>query len=149
MKAVTWSPDPALRAESPGVTWVDAARVDLGRSLDSLQLARACFEGAARPMRLFLTWGWVLLLLQGPARSDDRHVLGWPVVRPEPVTVLRRRSRWGMDATLVFCAADGVGSFSSGMAFSGRTGRFLWMAVGPLHRWAVRSVLTRVAQSTK
>ncbi len=93
-------------------------------------------------MRLFLTTGWRLLLLEGKPRSDAAHVLGWPIVSSSPDrVVLQRHSRLGIDATLVFSVAPDTATFASGMAFRNPLARIVWAGVAPTHRWAVRSVL--------
>jgi hypothetical protein len=104
--------------------------------------ARACFEGAPLPLRLFLTIGWRLLLLEGGARSDGTHVLGWPIVSTSPdMVVLQRHSHLGIIATLVFTAQSGTATFASGMRFENRFARIVWSGVAPIHRWAVKFAL--------
>ena len=80
----------------------------------------------------------------GAPRSDGSHVLWWPVVATTATTaVLQRRSRWGIDATLLFSTHAGGVTFSSAMVFHRRLGRAMWFAVAPAHRWAVRLCLGR------
>lgn len=47
------------------------------------QWARAALEGAPQPLRLFIVFGWrvVLGFRLGPQASAD-HILGWRVVPP-------------------------------------------------------------------
>lgn len=148
MKAVAVEPDPDLETYAGGsVDWRYAAQVAAPASVDALAWARANFEGAPRPMRIFLVVGWMLLLLDGPPRSDDRHVLGWPITHASLTTVvLRRRSRLGVQATLVFTARDKTVTFASAMTYTSRFGRMIWAAVAPTHRWAVGYVLTHAAK---
>ena len=113
-----------------------------GAPADAENWARDCLQAAPLPLRLFLTWGWRLLLLEGGARSDATHVLGWPIASSSSETaVLQRRSRLGIRATLVFVARPGATTFASGMHFDNRLARMVWACVAPVHRWAVRSVL--------
>jgi hypothetical protein len=101
-------------------------------------------------MRLFLTIGWRLLMLEGRAHSDAAHVLGWPIVRLTPTTaVLRRRSLLGIDATLVFTVDAHASTFESGMAFSNRLARLIWVAIAPTHKWATRVVLASAAAQVR
>ncbi len=97
-------------------------------------------------MRLFLVVGWKGLLLEGGPRSGPDRVLGWPVTRDAPgLAVLQRRSLLGISATLVFAADPDTVTFSSAMVFTSRLGRIVWAGVAPLHRWAVRVVLSHAA----
>lgn len=123
-----------------------AARVVTPAAVEALTWARATFERAPFTMRAFLIAGWVVLLLEGPARSDTTHVLGWPVTHTTPTTtVLTRRSRLGIQATLLFTADPQAVTFSSGMAYRNGLGRTVWAVVAPVHRWAVRSALTQAS----
>lgn len=98
-------------------------------------------------MRFLLVVGWVVLLLEGSPRSDPHHVLGWPIVRLSPPTVLQRRSRLGILSTLTFtCDGDEV-TLSSAMTFSTPVARVVWRVVAPIHRRVVRSVLTHAAKT--
>lgn len=148
MKAESIRPAAALDAYVDGrADWCYAAQVAAPVPADALSWARASFEGAPVPMRVFLVAGWVLLLLEGRPRSDARHVLGWPVAGTTPETVvLRRRSRLGISATLVFTAGDTTVTFASAMTYRSRLGRAVWCCVAPVHRWAVRFVLTHAAR---
>jgi hypothetical protein len=124
------------------VDWQDAARVSLTGTPDAETAARTCFDGAPFLLRLFLTTGWRLLLLEGGPRSDAAHVLGWPLVSCTPdMAVLRRRSRLGITATLVFTSVEETLTFASAMSFDHRFARVVWAAVAPLHRLVVRIVL--------
>jgi hypothetical protein len=147
VKAVTVETDSELETHAGGgVDWRYTAGVSASASADALAWARASFEGAPLPMRIFLVGGWTLLLLDGRPRSDASHVLGWPIARATPeTTVLQRRSRLGMHATLVFTARDEMVTFASAMAYTNRLGRIVWAGVAPIHRWAVRLVLTHAA----
>lgn len=147
MKAVTVVPDPELDAYASNADWRHGVGVTATPLVDARAWARANFEGAPVPMRVFLVIGWVLLLLEGRPRSDAQHVLGWPVVLESPETVvLQRRSRHGINATLVFTARDGAGMFSSAMTYTSRFGRAVWFFVAPVHRWAARFVVTDAAK---
>jgi hypothetical protein len=116
--------------------------VTTSSAADAEGWARACFEGAPLLLRLFLTIGWRLLLLEGSARSDETHVLGWPIASRSPDTaVLQRRSHLGITATLVFSAQSGTATFASGMRFDNQFARVVWAGVAPIHRWAVRFAL--------
>jgi hypothetical protein len=143
MRARTTTPGPELVAAcGDRPDWQHAASVTTDAVAGPEAWARACFEGAPLPMRLFLTVGWRLLLLEGGPRSDETHVLGWPLVASSPeVAVLQRRARLGIAATLVFSVHASRVSFSSGMSFGNRFARLLWAVVAPTHRWAVRAVL--------
>ncbi len=148
VRAKTVAPGPELAAAvGRPLDWQHAASVPLAGALDSEALARACFEGAPFAMRLFLTVGWRLLLLEGRPVSDSAHVLGWPVVATTPGSaVLQRRSRLGIIATLVFTVTAGTATFASGMTFDNRAARVVWAVVAPTHRWAVRVALGHAAQ---
>lgn len=147
---MTVAPEPELEVHAGGaVDWRYAARVEVppAASTDALTWARASFEGAPRAMRSFLVVGWLLLLLDGSPRSDASHVLGWLVTHNSPgVAVLRRSTPLGIRATLVFTAGDHTATFASAMIYTNRLGRVLWAAVAPVHRWAVRYLLTHAAR---
>lgn len=126
--------------------WQHAAAVTTEVAAEPEQWARGCFEGAPLAMRLFLTVGWRLLLLQGNPRSDATHVLGWPLVTTsEEIAVLHRRSRLGIVATLVLSVEPGRTTFASGVRFENADARLLWSVVAPTHRWAVRTLLGHAA----
>jgi hypothetical protein len=126
--------------------WQDAAVVTTASPSDAEGWARASFEGAPLVMRIFLTIGWRLLLLEGAARSDATHVLGWPIASTSfDTAVLQRRSRLGIIATLVFSATSDTATFASGMRFDHRFARIMWAGVAPIHRWAVRVALGHAA----
>jgi hypothetical protein len=108
--------------------------------------ARACFEQAPTWMRWVLIVGWRLLLLEGRATSGPTRIVGWPVIEASPSTVLQRRSRLGIKATLVFTASAGVAEFGSAMSFENPLGRAVWWVVAPVHRWVVRFVLSRASE---
>jgi hypothetical protein len=143
VRAKTTTAGPELAsAAGQQLDWQHAAVVQTAEATDAERLARLCFEGAPLLMRLFLTIGWRLLLLEGKPRSDATHIMGWPIASSSPGrVVLQRRSRLGIDATLVFSIAPETATFASGMAFSNRLARIVWAVVAPTHRWAVRSVL--------
>lgn len=147
MKAVTVVPAPELDAYASNADWRHAGGVAAAPSVDALAWARANFEGAPAPMRVFLVVGWVLLLLEGRPRSDAQHVLGWPIVHESSeAVVLQRRSRYGINATLVFTARDEACIFSSAMTYTSRFGRAVWFIAAPVHRWAVRFVVPHAAK---
>jgi hypothetical protein len=143
VRARTTTPDPALAVAAGGpLDWQHAAVVTTSSASEAEGWARACFEGAPLPLRLFLTIGWRLLLLEGGARSDATHVLGWPIVSTSPEElVLQRRSHLGIIATLVFSTQSGTATFASGMKLENRIARIVWSVVAPTHRWAVKFAL--------
>jgi hypothetical protein len=143
VRARTTTPGPALAAAADGpLDWQHAAVVTTSSASEAEAWARACFEDAPLLLRLFLTIGWRLLLLEGSARSDGAHVLGWPIASTSPeTTVLQRRSHLGIIATLVFSAQSGTATFASGMRFGNRFARIVWAGVAPIHRWAVSFAL--------
>ena len=97
-------------------------------------------------MRVFLVAGWTALMLEGRPKSDATHILGWPIVESTPTcVVLQRRSRLGIQATLLFAAQPSAVTFSSAMVLTSRLGRMVWTVVAPVHRWAVRVVLSHAA----
>lgn len=147
MRASTVAAGPELVAAAGGrLEWKHAAAVTTDVAADPERWVRDCFERAALGMRLFLTIGWRLLLLEGGPRSDATHVLGWPLVTTsEEIAVLQRRSRLGIVATLVLSVEPGRATFASGMRFENAGARLLWSVVAPTHRWAVRTVLGHAA----
>ena len=147
MRARTTAVGPELAAASGGsLDWEHAACISTSSIADAESWARACFERAPAPMRLFLVAGWWLLLLEGSSRSDATRVVGWPLVATTADTAtLQRRSRLGIDATLVLSTRDGTATFASGMIFRNSFARVVWALVAPTHRWAVRVVLDHAA----
>ena len=128
LKAVTVEPDPRLHAIAGGrLGWSYAARVPASASAPALAWARATFEEAPLPMRVFLVVGWMGLVLEGGPGSDATRVLGWPIAQSTlEVAVLKRRSRLGRQATLLFTAQPEGVTFSSAMVFTTRLGRIVW-----------------------
>jgi hypothetical protein len=149
MRAVSVPPDPVVEeVTGPSVDWQYSARVVVPTAqADSQAWARACFERSPVAMRGFLVVGWMLLLLEGWPRSDGSHILGWPITPNAEGTVLQRRSRLGLHATLVFTVRGESVTFSSAMSFTRLIARVAWMGVAPVHRWAVRVLLTRAART--
>jgi hypothetical protein len=143
VRATTTTPGPALAVAAGGpLDWQHAAVVTTSSAAEAEDWARACFEGAPLLLRLFLTIGWRLLLLEGSARSDETHVLGWPIASASSDTVvLQRRSHLGISATLVFSAQPGTATFASGMRFDNAFAPVIWAGVAPIHRWAVKFAL--------
>jgi hypothetical protein len=148
-RTVTAGPELAAAAGAPP-QWQHAASVTTEVAAEPERWARGGFEQAPLVMRVFLTVGWRLLLLEGSPRSDAGHVLGWPLVSTSHQTaVLQRRSRLGILATLVFSVEPGAATFASGMRFGNRFARILWAGVAPTHRWAVRVVLGHAADQLR
>ena len=133
-------PDPRLaRFAGSDVDWRYAAQKQVRGSASAVAWSRATFQGASSLMRIFLIAGWTALLLEGRARSDAEHVLGWPIAQEAPDTVvLQRRSRLGIHATLVFTTGPDTVTFSSAMVYASALGRIVWAVVAPLHRWGRR-----------
>lgn len=109
--------------------------------------ARDALEGAPRPLRWFVMFGWrfVLGLRLAPGTSPD-HVLGWKVVKSEQdVAVLEARSRL-LVANLLFEPKDGRFVWVSALRFESGLARPIWAVVGLLHRRIVPYVVGRAAR---
>ena len=144
-KTIAAGPELATAAGRP-LHWEHAAFVRTASAADAESWARACFQGAPLPLRLFLTIGWRLLLLEGGPTSDATHVLGWPILSATTErVVLQRRSHLGIVATLVFSTDRSTATFASGMTFGNRFARIVWAGVAPTHRWAVRVALSHAS----
>ena len=147
MRAVSVQPDPRLAELAGGVVaWRYGAQVPASAPADAIDWARAAFEGAPLPMRLFLVVGWKALMLERGLRSDATLVLGWPVAQTTPeMAVLQRSSRLGIEATLLFATRPEGATFSSAIVYTNRLGRMVWAVIAPIHRWAVRVVLSHAS----
>ena len=106
------------------------------------QWARAVFEGAPAPMRLFLVGGWRALGVRlGPQRSA-RHVLGWRIVKNSPdVIVLQARSVVGVTVRLVLRVGIPSLYFATFVRSDGLLGRAVWYAIAPIHRLVISRLL--------
>jgi hypothetical protein len=106
--------------------------------------ARAMIEGTSRAQRESLVRGWKMLgLKHGPADSPD-HVLGWPIRRNEPDTLLLGAdSRIGMPGELLFKREPDGLLFATFIGWHNPAARLIWAPVGAPHRRIVAELLTR------
>ncbi len=96
--------------------------------------ARAVFEGAPTPLRLFVVFGWraVLRLRLGPPGSAD-HVLGWQIVQRSPQSITLHAGSPLMQAQKVIRADDASLVAATYVWFRSRLGRVVWSGVAPVH----------------
>jgi hypothetical protein len=111
------------------------------------QWARAVLEDAPAPFRRALRRGWFVLGLQlGPSRTAG-FVFGWEVLSTAPnVALLAVRSRIGLRAELVFKREQSRLVFASFVQEQNRIARAATAAVAPVHRRAVRYLLTQAGK---
>jgi hypothetical protein len=111
------------------------------------QWARVVFEGASRPVRLFLTLGWriVLGLRLGPYPSAD-HVLGWRIGASEPgLIVLDQRSRLITAHNVV--EVDGASiCWTTFVKYRHPAAPAVWALVKPFHVLTIPRLLRRAGR---
>lgn len=111
------------------------------------QWARAVLEDAPAAFRRTLRRAWFVLGLQlGPSRSEG-FVFGWEVLSTAPdVALLAVRSRVGLRAELVFKREQHRLVFASFVQPQNPIARAATAAVAPVHRRAVRYLLTQAGR---
>ena len=116
-----------------------------GRSTE--QWARAVWEEASAPMRLFLIAGWRLVLgLRLGSRDSADHVLGWKIVHRLPnETAVEAKSRT-LTAHNTFRRDDQRLVWSTFVRYDRPAARIIWPPVSLLHRPLVRYSLRRAAR---
>lgn len=125
----------------------DTFHVATGGPRSPEEWARAAFEGAPPPVRLFLLFGWraVLGLRLGP-RPSAEHVLGWRITNSGSETI-HLTSRSPLMAAQLVMRVEGPGvTLSTHVSFEGRGGRPVWALVGPIHRRLIPYLLGRAAR---
>jgi hypothetical protein len=113
------------------------------------QLARAVFEGAPRPVRLFLVLGfrYGLGLKFGP-RSSPEHVLGWAIIDREPDSITIESRSWMLTSRLVFRTEESQVSVSTFVRYDSPIAKVIWPPVSILHCQIVPRLLRRAAART-
>jgi len=113
------------------------------------QLARAVFEGAPRPVRLFLVVGfrYGLGLKFGP-RSSPEHVLGWAIIDREPDSITLESRSWMLTSRLVFRTEESQVSVSTFVRYDRPIAKVIWPPVSVLHCQIVPRLLRRAAALT-
>ena len=123
-------------------------RVQAARRLSAEQWARAVFEGAPRPLRLVLRFGWrVGLGLRLGPESGPEHVLGWRIASrtPDSVTLELRGGR--ITARNVARIDDGELSWTTSVRYESSLGRVLWSLAAPIHHLTMPYLLGRAVRS--
>lgn len=115
--------------------------------LTAEQWARAVLEDAPAAFRQTLRRGWVVLGLQlGPSRTEG-FVFGWELLSATPdAALLAVRSRIGLRAELVFTREENRLVFSSFVQPQNPIARAATAAAAPVHRRAVRYLLTQAGR---
>jgi hypothetical protein len=113
------------------------------------QLARAVFEGAPRPVRLFLVLGfrYGLGLRFGP-RSSPEHVLGWAIIDREPDSITLESRSWMLTSRLVFRTEESRVSMSTFVRYDRPIAKVTWPPVSLLHCQIVPRLVRRAAART-
>jgi hypothetical protein len=111
------------------------------------QWARAVLEDAPAAFRRTLRRTWFALGLQlGPARTEG-FVFGWEVrSTTADIALLAVRSRIGLRAELVFKREQHLLVLASFVQDQNRIARAATAAVAPVHRQAVRYLLTQAGK---
>ena len=125
------------------------AEISTGNYRDPEQLARAVFEGAPRPVRLFLVAGfrYGLGLKFGP-RSSPEHVLGWVIIEREPDSITIESRSWMLTSRLVFRTEESQVSVSTFVRYDRSIAKVIWPPVSLLHCQIVPRLLRRAAART-
>jgi hypothetical protein len=116
-----------------------------GRSTE--QWARAVWEEAPAPIRLFLIAGWRLVLgLRLGDRNSADHVLGWKIVHRLPnETAIEAKSRT-LTAYNTFQRDDDRLIWSTFVRYDRPAARLIWPPVSLVHRPLVRYSLKGAAR---
>jgi hypothetical protein len=125
------------------------AEIDPEDDLSPEQLARAVFEGAPRPVRLFLVLGfrYGLGLKFGP-RDSPEHVLGWAIIDREPDWITIESRSWMLTSRLVFRTEESQVSVSTFVRYDSPIAKVIWPPVSLLHCQIVPRLLRHAAAHT-
>ncbi|WP_194891052.1 DUF2867 domain-containing protein [Catenulispora pinisilvae] len=109
------------------------------------QWARAVWEGASPPTRVFLRVGWRCLGLRVPLAPE--RVLGWTVAESDPErVVLAAPSRLLAARNIVHLDARGV-HWTTEVEYRGALGRGLWTVAAPIHKALIPVLVRRAARA--
>lgn len=111
------------------------------------QWARAVFEQAPAPVRVFLLLGWrgVLGLRLGP-RHDAGHVLGWRIEDARHDELRLGSESWLIDAVNVVRLGDGRVTWTTRVHYRNRLAPLVWSLVLPFHKLTISLLLGRAAR---
>jgi len=123
---------------------VDIARPD-GDQRTALDWARAVWEDAPPPVRIFLRAGWRGLGFSG--RLAPERVLGWDVVADEPERVVLATPSPLLTARNIVRLDERRVYWTTEVGYERFPGRVLWAAAVPFHQLIVPARLRRVAAS--
>lgn len=111
------------------------------------QWARAVWEDAPLPMRMFLRAGWRCLGLRS-RRAPDR-VLGWTIAESTPDSVVLEIPSRIMTARNVIRLGTGYVQWTTEVGFHRSPARLLWSLAVPVHRRVIPARMRRVARPTR
>ncbi|WP_409464773.1 nitroreductase/quinone reductase family protein [Amycolatopsis sp. GA6-003] len=125
---------------------VDIAR-PAGDQRDALAWARAVWEDAPPPLRVFLRTGWLGLGL--PTRLSPDRVLGWTIASATPDrVVLEAPSPLMTTRNTVHLDADRV-YWTTEVSYDRFPARQLWALAAPIHELVVPARLRQVAGASR
>jgi hypothetical protein len=151
LRAHSVKPQKPETVDGEAVRWdyADAFELTPREQRSAEEWARATLEQGPLGLRLFVGFGWrVLLRLRlGPNNSAD-HVAGWPIVLRTPQTVVLGVQSGALGrARLTFRTGPSIVSASSNVSFERRGGRAMWSVAGLLHRRILPYLLGHAASS--
>jgi hypothetical protein len=149
VRRVAVPPDARALTTLTRIDYEDAFALETSAAQDRTaeQWARAVLEDAPAAFRGSLRRGWFVLGLQlGPSRTEG-FVFGWELLSAAPdVALLAVRSRIGLRAELVFKREQRRLVLASFVQEQTRLARAATAAVAPVHRRAVRYLLTQAGK---
>lgn len=111
------------------------------------QWARAVWEQAPAPVRIFLRLGWRCLGLRG--RSAPQRVLGWRVAESVPERVVLDIPSRIMTARNVIRLDERKVRWTTDVDFDRAPARLLWCMAAPMHQRLIPAQLRRAARTTR
>ncbi|MBB4683704.1 nitroreductase/quinone reductase family protein [Amycolatopsis jiangsuensis] len=111
------------------------------------QWARAVWEEASSPMRLFLRTGWWCLGLRG--RPAPGRVLGWTVAESAPHRIVLENPSRIMTSRNVVRLDEKRVRWTTDVDFDRAPARFLWSLAAPIHHRVIPARLRRAAKNPR
>jgi hypothetical protein len=136
--------------DGEAVRWdyADAFELTPAEPRTAEQWARATLEQGPLALRLFVTFGWRVLLRLRLGPNSAQHIAGWPIVLSTPHTVVLEVESGALGrARLTFRTGPSIVSASSNVSFERRGARAMWSVAGLLHRRILPYLLGHAASS--
>lgn len=146
MPAVVCEAGPIAKAD---YTYCCEIEIPTGDDRSAERWARDVFEGAPRPVRSFLVFGWLVgLRLRLGSRRSPEHVLGWRLVTSSSKLAVLGVESFLLETWLVISLDEGKARHATLLRYRRWAGRPLWAPVAPLHELIIRYLMTTAARRT-